>query len=63
MTHKSSHVNVRKAAPEGSTDIVRQLSVDLVFPPDTPLDAKLKKVRQVERLLDKLDHDEDDQDG
>lgn len=58
MSHKSGHIIIQKSVPEGSTDVVQHASVDLLFGPDTPMDDKLRKVRQVERMLDKLDHDD-----
>jgi hypothetical protein len=60
MSHKSGHIIIQKAVSEGSTDVVQHASVDLLFGPDTPVEVKLRKVRQVERLLDKLDHDDED---
>lgn len=60
MSHKSGHVIIRRVAQTDSHDIVQSASVELAFPEGTPLDARIKKVRQVERLLDKLDHDDED---
>jgi transcriptional regulator NrdR family protein len=59
MSHKSGHVIINRVSESDNLDVVRSASVELSFPPDTSLDAKMKKIRQVERLLDKLDHDED----
>jgi hypothetical protein len=60
VSHKSGHVIInRVAADSNGLDTVQSASVELRFPEGTTLEAKLKKIRQVERLLDKLDHDED----
>jgi len=58
MSHKSGTVIINRVAADGH-DIVQSASVELAFPEGTTLDDRIKKVRQVERLLDKLDHDED----
>jgi hypothetical protein len=60
MSHKSGHIIIQKQSAAGSTDTVQSSTVDLFFPPDTPMETKLKKVRQVERLLEKIDHDDDE---
>lgn len=60
MSHKSGHVIINRVVSSADDlDTVRSASVELHFQEGTTLDAKLKKIRQVERLLDKLDHDED----
>jgi hypothetical protein len=59
MSHKSGHVIIRRTSANDIRDVVQSASVELQFPPDTSLEDKLKKIRQVEKLLDKLDHDED----
>ena len=58
MSHKSGHVIINRVAQGESLDVVRSASVELSFPAGTTLEAKLKKIRQVEQLLDKLDHDD-----
>lgn len=58
MSHKSGHVIIRRTSEQNSFDVVQSASVELQFPPDTSLEDKLKKIRQVEKLLDRLDHDE-----
>lgn len=59
MSHKSGHIIIQKSSSSTDSETVQSATVDLFFPPETDLDVKMKKVRQVERLLDKLDHDED----
>lgn len=59
MSHKSGHVIINRVPAGDSLDVVRSASVELQFQPGTSLDDKMKKIRQVERLLDKLEHDED----
>lgn len=59
MSHKSGTVIINRVAAD-SHDIVQSAGVELAFPEGTSLDDRIKKVRQVERLLDKLDHDDED---
>ena len=59
MSHKSGHVIINRVQGHDSLDVVKSASVELQFPPGTSLDEKMKKIRQVEKLLDKLEHDED----
>lgn len=60
MSHKSGHVIINRLATDSSSDVVRSVSVELQFPRNTSLEDKMKKIRQVEHLLDKLDHDDED---
>lgn len=60
MSHKSGHVVIKRVAAEFSSEVVHSTSVELQFPPGTSLDDKMKKIRQVERLLDKMEHDDED---
>lgn len=60
MSHKSGHIIIQRAPKGPSLDVVQSASVELEFPPGTSLEDKMKKIRQVERLLDKLDHDDED---
>jgi hypothetical protein len=60
MSHKSGHIIINRVPAPGSTEIVHSATVELSFPANTPLDARVKKIRQVERLLDKLDQDDED---
>lgn len=60
MSHKSGHVIIKRVAAEFSSEIVQDISVELQFPPNTSLDEKMRKVRQVECLLDKMEHDDED---
>jgi hypothetical protein len=39
---------------------VSEARIELEFAPGTTLEDRVKKVRQVERLLDKMDHDDED---
>jgi hypothetical protein len=59
MSHKSGTVIINRVAADRAVDVVESASVHLRFPEGTTLEEKLNKIRQVERLLDKLDHDED----
>lgn len=59
MSHKSGHVIINRVATD-SPDVVRSASIELQFEPGTSLEDRMKKIRQVERLLDKLDHDDED---
>jgi hypothetical protein len=59
MSHKSGGVIINRVSSTES-DVVRSAEVHLEFPSGTSLEDRIKKVRQVERLLDKLDHDEED---
>lgn len=58
MSHKSGNVIINRVAVTDSLDAVRSASVELQFPPGTSLEEKLQKIRRVEQLLDKLDHDD-----
>lgn len=60
MSHKSGHIIINRVAQSDSPDVVQSVSVELKFPEGTSDYAKIKKVLQVERLLDKLDQDDDD---
>jgi hypothetical protein len=60
MSHKSGHIIIQKSAASTDSETVQSATVDLFFPPGTELETKMRKVRQVERLLDKLDHDHDE---
>lgn len=60
MSHKSGHIIINRVAQRDSHDVVHSVSVELKFPEGTSDYAKIKKVLQVERLLDKLDQDEAD---
>lgn len=57
MSHKSGHVIIQRSAASDSTDVVQEVRVELQFPPGTSLEDRARKMRQVECLLDKLDHD------
>jgi hypothetical protein len=59
VSHKSGHIIIERAPAGPSLDVVQSARVELQFPPGTTLEEKLKKIRRVEQLLDKLDHDED----
>ena len=59
MSHKSGGVIINRAAESDSLDMVQSVTVELQFPANTSLEAKMKKIRQVECLLDKLEHDDD----
>lgn len=58
MSHKSGSIIINRAS--GTEGIVSDASIALEFPAGTSVEDKLKKVRQVERLLDKLDHEDDE---
>lgn len=60
MSHKSGGVIINRSAAPGSLDVVKSAEVCLEFPAGTSLEDKIKKVRQVERLLDKLDLDDEE---
>jgi hypothetical protein len=60
MSHKSGHVIIKRVSLEFSTEVVLSASVELQFPPNTSPDDKMKKIRRVECLLDRLDHDDED---
>lgn len=60
MSHKSGHVVINRATGSDSNDVVQSASVHLQFPPGTSLEEKLKKIRKVELILDRLDHDDED---
>lgn len=59
MSHKSGHVIIQRASEQVTSEVVQSVRVELQFPPGTSLEEKMKKIRQAERLLDKLEHDED----
>jgi hypothetical protein len=65
MSHKSGHIIISryKDPTGGSVTAVSGVSearIELEFAPGTSLEERVKKVRQVERLLDKMDHDDED---
>lgn len=59
MSHNRDEIIINRVAPEGDAP-VKYASVTLNFPSGTPIETKIKKARQVERLLERLDHDEDE---
>lgn len=59
MSHKSGHVIIQRSAASDSLDVVQDVRVELQFESGTSLEDRMRKVRQVECLLDKLDHDEE----
>lgn len=60
MSHNRDNIIINRAPGSVTTSVVQSASIELQFPEGTLLETKLKKVRQVERMLDKLDHDDDD---
>jgi hypothetical protein len=64
VSHKSGHIIIsRFKDPSGGSVTavsgVAEARIELQFAPGTTLEDRVKKVRQVERLLDLMDHDED----
>lgn len=65
MSHKSGHIIISRykdPSAESATAVsgVAEARIELEFAPGTSLEDRVKKVRQVERLLDKMDHDDED---
>lgn len=60
MSHKSGHIIIQSTAEPGSDDVVQESKVELQFAASVPLDERMKKVRQACKLLEKLDHDDDE---
>lgn len=68
MSHKSGHIIISRfkdpsggsvtAVTTSETGVI-EARIELQFAPGTSLEDRLKKIRQVERLLDKMDHDDE----
>lgn len=67
MSHKSGHIIIERYPATNLGEAVHPVGVvisqrvELDFPAGTSLDDRMRKIRQVERLLDRMDHDEDDE--
>lgn len=60
MSHNRDEIIINRVAPTDVYTVVKYASVTLDFPPGTQIETKIKKVRQVERLLERLDHESED---
>jgi hypothetical protein len=65
VSHKSGHIIIsRLKDPNGGSVTavsgVFEARIELEFVHGTTLEERVKKVRQVERLLDKMDQDDED---
>lgn len=69
MSHKRGHIIIERVPStpptggEAHEDVVTSVRVELNFAPTATLEQRVKKVRQVERALEKLEHDEEAADG
>lgn len=60
MSHKSGHIIIESIAAPDSGETVQSSKVELQFAAGVPIDERMKKVRQACRLLEKLDHEDDE---
>lgn len=60
MSHKRGHIIIESIAEPDSGDTVQSSKVELQFAAGVSLEDRMKKIRQASKLLEKLDHDEDE---
>jgi hypothetical protein len=60
MSHKSGHIIIENIAPPNSEETVQSSKVELQFAAGVPLEDRMQKIRQAYRLLEKLDHEDDE---
>lgn len=62
MSHKAGHIVIESAPPptgllsEQAGDVVTASSVELNFPSGMPIEDRIKHMRHVMLVLDKLEH-------
>lgn len=61
MSHKSGHIIIERVPQDTTGDeaVLISLRAVITFSPATPVEDRIRVIARVERLLDRVDHDDD----